>query len=91
MAARVTLEQKKYILDSPETAEAVSRKIGVTAGHVRYIRRRNGYRIIHNGYNPTTIDGEPIDITGFDMSIPKARRGREVKSDSKAINNFLYG
>jgi len=89
MAARVTDEQIEYILASPYSAMVVSDETGVSHSQVRYIRRKNGYQIVHNGYRPPTLDGKEVDLDAFDMPIPKTRQDREVKKDSTVINNFF--
>jgi hypothetical protein len=91
MAARLTDEQIKYILASPYSSQVVAKETDITGGTVRYIRRKNGYKIIHSGYRPSTLDGEPVDLEAFDMPIPKTRQDREVKNDSDVIHNFFCG
>jgi len=89
MGARLTDEQIEYILASPYSSAVVADETKITEGTVRYIRRKHGYKIMHNGYRPPTLDGEPVDLEAFDMPIPKTRQDREVKKDSTVINNFF--
>ena len=70
MGARLTDEQIEYILASPYSSAVVADETKITEGTVRYIRRKHGYKIMHNGYRPPPIDGEPVDLEAFDMPIP---------------------
>ena len=91
MAARITDEQKEYILASPESAQKVAEKIDVTEGHVRYIRRLNGYEIQHKGHGRAFKYGKPVDISGFNMPIPDPRIVKKSENKKEIVSNWLYG
>lgn len=90
MGARLTDQQKEYILKSPESANRVAKLTGITEGHIRYIRRLNEYKIQHKGHGRAYIDGVEVDTSGFDMEIPENNRGHKPKNDAVTIDNFLY-
>jgi len=92
MTARLTDYQIEYILKSPDSSPVVESIIGISAGHIRKVRRDNGYRIKHAGHNRAYINGVRLTGVNFDMKPPpKPKKTKQKEDKSERINSFLYG